>query len=110
MECCVTAEAAVGDRLSELAALMRAGGAGVGMGELLAAHRALAAVDPASRADAFYALRAALCSTRAELDLFAELFAFVFATPEGEQDNPLEALGEIERAAMPRIGVPAAQS
>ena len=37
--------AVVGTRLSQLAALMRAGGAAVGVGELLAAHRALAAVD-----------------------------------------------------------------
>ncbi len=58
---------------------MRAGGARVGVGELLAAHRALAAVDPSSREDAYFALRAALCSTRAELALFAEAFASVFA-------------------------------
>src|SRR5215210_3217527 len=83
---------------------MRAAGARVGVGELLAAHRALAAVDPASRSDAYFALRATLCSTRAELALFAEAFAAVFAT--GEPENPLAALGEIERAAMPRVGVP----
>jgi uncharacterized protein with von Willebrand factor type A (vWA) domain len=87
------------------AAPMRAGGARVGVGELLAAHRALAAVDPASREDAFFALRAALCSTRAELDLFAEAFAAVFASGL-EDEDPLHRLGEIERAAMPRVGVP----
>jgi uncharacterized protein len=92
------------ERVSELAAAMRAAGARVGVGELLAAHRALAAVDPASRSDAYFALRATLCSTRAELALFAEAFAAVFAT--GEPENPLAALGEIERAAMPRVGVP----
>ena len=43
------------------------GGARVGVGELLAAHRALAAVDAAPREEAFYALRAALCSSRADL-------------------------------------------
>ena len=37
---------------------MRAGGAPVGVGELLGAHRALAAVDASSRGDAFFALRA----------------------------------------------------
>src|SRR4051794_36490239 len=105
-----TAAAAVAARLSDLSALMRAGGARIGMGELLAAHRALAAVDPASRVDAFYALRTALCSTRAELDLFADAFAVVFAAADEEPENPLEALGEIERAAMPRVGVPAAPS
>ena len=46
-------------RLSSLAAYMRAGGAAVGVGELLAAHRALAAVDlgvPARRTAARRAL------------------------------------------------------
>ena len=95
---------AIESRVSELAAAMRAGGARVGVGELLAAHRALAAVDPASRADAYFALRTTLCSTRAELALFAEAFAVVFAVEEPE--NPLAALGEIERAAMPRVGIP----
>ncbi len=99
-----TAVRAIEAGVSELAAAMRAGGARVGVGELLAAHRALAAVDPASREDAYFALRASLCSTRAELALFAEAFALVFATEEPE--NPLAALGEIERAAMPRVGIP----
>ena len=85
-----------------------AGGARVGMGELLAAHRALAAVDPSSREDAFFALRAALCSTRSELALFAEAFAAVFAVRPDEAEDPLHQLGEIERAALPRIGVPQA--
>jgi uncharacterized protein len=92
-------------RLSSLAAYMRAGGAAVGVGELLAAHRALAAVDPASRRDAYLALRAALCSSRADFDLFAEAFAAIFA-PAVPPENPLEALGNIERAALPRTGVP----
>ena len=92
-------------RLSSLAAYMRAGGAAVGVGELLAAHRALAAVDPASRGEAYFALRAALCSSRADFDLFAEAFAIVFA--QGDDENPFEALGTIERAALPRMGLPA---
>ena len=97
---------AVTARVSSLAAAMRSGGAAVGVGELLAAHRALAAVDPASRADAFFALRAALCSSRADLALFADAFATVFAG--GEREDPLEALGRIEKAVLPRIGVPEA--
>ena len=103
-----TPAAALSERLSALAAAMRAGGARVGMGELLAAHRALAAVDPSSREDAFFALRAALCSTRAELALFAEAFAAVFAIEPADVEDPLHQLGEIERAAMPRVGVPQA--
>jgi uncharacterized protein len=99
------AAVAVGERVSALAAYLRASGAAVGVGELLAAHRALAAVDPTSRAEAYFALRAALCSSRADFDLFAEAFAVVFAAA-GEPENPLEALGNIERAALPRVGVP----
>jgi uncharacterized protein len=98
------ATSAVQARVSALAAAMRAGGARVGVGELLSAHRALAAVDPTDRTEAYLALRATLCSTRAELALFREAFAAVFATEPPE--NPLEALGEIEKAAMPRVGVP----
>ena len=93
--------------LSRLAALMRAGGAHVGVGDLLAAHRALAAVDAAQREEAFYALRAALCSSHADMAVFAEAFALAFATPEDEPRNELEQLGQIERAALPRLGIPA---
>jgi len=96
--------------LSHLAALMRAGGAHVGVGDLLAAHRALAAVDAAQRDEAFYALRAALCSSHADMTLFAEAFAIAFARPDDERpEDPLEQLGQIERAAMPRLGIPAEQ-
>src|SRR4051794_4180221 len=87
---------------------MRAGGARVGVGELLEAHRALAAVDPTRREDAFYALRAALRSTRAELAIFADAFAIVFAAVEHAHDDPLAELGLIEKAALPRMGIPQA--
>ena len=40
-----------------------------------------------------------------DLALFAEAFAAVFAVEE-HPTNPLAALGEIERAALPRVGVP----
>jgi uncharacterized protein len=104
-------ESAAGERvtgsLSRLAALMRAGGAHVGVGDLLAAHRALAAVDASQREEAFYALRAALCASHADMAVFAEAFAIAFAAPEEERTDPLSALGEIERAAMPRLGIPA---
>jgi uncharacterized protein len=97
--------AAIEARVSALAGYLRAAGAAVGVGELLAAHRALAAVDPASRPEAYFALRAALCSSRADFDLFAEAFAVVFA-PAELPENPLEALGTIEKAVLPRVGVP----
>src|SRR4051794_11576303 len=89
---------------------MRAGGARVGVGELLSAHRALAVVDPSSREDAYFALRAALCSTRAELAVFADAFALVFAPADSEHEDPLAQLGTIEKAAMPRVGVPQAET
>jgi uncharacterized protein with von Willebrand factor type A (vWA) domain len=93
--------------LSRLAALMRAGGAHVGVGDLLAAHRALAAVDGSEREEAFYALRAALCSSHADMAVFAEAFAIAFAAPDEPRDDPFEELGLIERAALPRTGLPA---
>jgi uncharacterized protein with von Willebrand factor type A (vWA) domain len=100
--------AAVTNSLSRLAALMRAGGARVGVGELLAAHRALGAVDASRREEAFFALRAALCSSHADTLLFAEAFGLAFAAPDDEREDPLEPLGQIERAALPRMGIPAA--
>jgi uncharacterized protein with von Willebrand factor type A (vWA) domain len=86
---------------------MRAGGAHVGIGDLLAAHRALAAVDASQREEAFYTLRAVLCSSHADMAVFAEAFALAFAAPEEEPRNELEQLGQIERAALPRMGIPA---
>jgi uncharacterized protein len=97
--------APVTERLSQLAAHMRAGGAAVGVGELLAAHRALAAVDAASPTEAYLALRAALCSSQADFARFAEAFAAVFPAP-GDESDPFERLGRIERAALPRVGIP----
>jgi uncharacterized protein with von Willebrand factor type A (vWA) domain len=101
---------AVSASLSRLAALMRAGGARVGLGDLLAAHRALAAVDASQREEAFYALRAALCASHADMALFAEAFAIAFAAPGDDHEDPLERLGQIERAALPRLGIPAETS
>ena len=98
----------MGEHLSSqvalLAAHMRAHGARVGLGEVLAAERALAAVDAADRTEVFYALRAALCSTRAELNGFAAAFTVVFGADEAP--NPLDDLGEIAKQALPRVAVP----
>jgi uncharacterized protein with von Willebrand factor type A (vWA) domain len=99
---------AVTERLTALTRLMRAEGARVGLGEVLAGHRALAAVDPASRTDAYYALRAALCSSRAELAAFDAAFAAVFAAPESDEPPmPLEELAALPSAALPQTNVPA---
>ena len=69
-------------QVAALAAEMRAHGARVGLGEVLGAERALAAVDASDRTEVFYALRAALCSTRAELSQFAIAFTVVFGSDE----------------------------
>jgi uncharacterized protein len=71
---------------------------------VLTAHRALAAVDSTARADVFFALRAALCSTRAEYAAFAAAFSAVFALEQ--EPSPLDDLGEIAKAALPRVAVP----
>ncbi len=99
---------AVTGRISALAEYMRVAGAPVGVGEVVAALRALEAVNPVSRRESFFALRASLCSSRADFDLFAEAFAVVFAPGEPFED-PFEALGKIEKAALPRVGVPIEQ-
>jgi uncharacterized protein with von Willebrand factor type A (vWA) domain len=93
-------------QVSALAAEMRAHGARVGLGEVLAAQRALAAVDASSRTEAFFALRAALCSTRAEMNAFAGAFTAVFGSDEPA--NPLDELGELAKQALPRVAVPPA--
>ena len=98
---------AVTDRLSALAAAQRALGSRVGVGELLAAHRALAAIDPCSREDSRLALRVVLCSERADLERFERAFATVFGGPPPEQPA-LEELGMIERAALPTAAIPGA--
>ena len=90
--------------LQELAAALRARGVRVGVGELLAAHRALAAVDAGSREQAFYALRATLCSGHADHDPFAAAFLAVFGPgTRPPEDDPFEELGALA-AAPPRAG------
>jgi uncharacterized protein with von Willebrand factor type A (vWA) domain len=93
-------------RLALLAASMRSAGARVGVDELIAAHRALAAVDPADRSAAYFALRATLCSRRDDFAAFDAAFAELFLPPVREApDLP----PELEPAALvlPRMAVPA---
>jgi uncharacterized protein len=93
----------VAARLGELAAAMRAQGTRVGVGELLAAHRALDAVDCGSRDEARLALRTVLCSQRVDLPRFDLAFVEVFGDghPPGGNE-PLSELGAIEKEALPR--------
>src|SRR3954468_5538733 len=92
-------------RLGLLAASLRAGGVRVGVGELLSAHRALAAVDPSSRSDAYNALRTVLCSRKDDLEVFDAAFVEAFGEPW--QEEPLrsempEGMDEIARAVLPK--------
>src|SRR5919107_2508132 len=90
---------AVTGKLSLLVAAMRAGGARVGVGDLVTAHRALAAVDPASRSDSYLALRAALCKRYEDLEIFDAAFDGAFPAPT---DPLIDAVATL----APRIGVP----
>src|SRR4051794_29307325 len=95
-------------RLGLLAASLRAGGVRVGVGELLAAHRALAAVDPSSRGYAYNALRTVLCSRHSDLEVFDAAFVEVFGDPPSpafEREEPPEAL-EIATVALPKTPAP----
>ena len=92
--------------LGSLAAEMRSLGARVGLGELLKAHRALDAVDAASPLDSKLALRAALCSGRGDLERFELAYQAVFGAGRVFDPSSLDQLGAVERAALPRAGVP----
>jgi uncharacterized protein len=96
-------------RLVLLAASMRAAGARVGIDELLGAHRALAAVDPADRGAAYFALRATLCSRRDDFAAFDAAFAELFAAPvhvPPELAQPPELLDSVASLVLPRVAVP----
>ena len=94
-------------RLTLLVASMRAGGARVGIGQLLAAHRALAAIDPSDRNSAYFALRASLCSRRADLAAFDAAFAEWFSAPPPESPEAPPALDEVASLVLPRVAMPA---
>jgi uncharacterized protein with von Willebrand factor type A (vWA) domain len=93
-----SAALAVTARLSLLVASMRAGGARLGVGDLVTAHRALAAVDASSRGESYLALRAALCKRYEDLELFDAAFEGAF--PGAAVIDPAVA------ALAPRIAVP----
>jgi uncharacterized protein with von Willebrand factor type A (vWA) domain len=72
-------------RVGALAAAMRGRGAAVGTGQVLAAHRALAAVDAADPRQARAALRATLCSGPEDVRRFDAALAEAFAAPAAEE-------------------------
>jgi uncharacterized protein len=89
-------------RLSELAGELRARGVRAGTGELVAAQRALAAVDPASPVQAKLALRAALCAGRGDLAAFELAFAH-WASERASPDRP--QIDPVATAVLPRAAV-----
>jgi uncharacterized protein len=91
-------------RLVALVASVRAGGVRAGVGELVAAHRALAAVDPSSRSDARSALRSVLCSRREDIEPFEAAFAAWFDEYAPAPEPPVD-LGPAGMV-LPRIAVP----
>ena len=106
-----SAPVGVTDGLSLLAAEMRAAGARVGVGEVLAAHRALDAVDPASRTDAKLALRTVMCSRREDLERFEHAFLVVFGDEHAAgREQSLGELGAIEREVLPRAAIATASA
>ena len=94
-------------RLTLLAASLRAAGVRVGVGELLAAHKALAAIDPVDREAAYFALRTTLCSRHDDFAAFDAAFAEWFAPPAPPPPEVQPALTEAASLALPRTGVAA---
>jgi uncharacterized protein len=98
----------VSDQLAALTAGLRAQGSRVGVGELLAAHQALDAVDCTSREDARLALRAVLCSERGDIAKFERAFISVFGAgraPLGA--TPFDELEGMPQEVLPHAGIPA---
>jgi uncharacterized protein len=92
-------------RLSELATALRARGARVGTGQLILAHRALAAIDPSSPVEARLALRATLCASRADLAAFDAAFTLWGGERARAPSQPL--IDPVATAVLPRAAVPA---
>src|SRR5919107_5469503 len=91
---------AVTGKLSLLVAAMRAGGARVGVGDLITAHRALNAVDASSRSESYLALRAALCKRYEDLEIFDAAFEGAFPPPEPDP------FSDAVKTLAPRMAVP----
>jgi uncharacterized protein len=100
---------AVTGPLSELTSALRAEGMRVGVGELLNAHRGLAAIDAGSREDARLALRAILCSSHADLERFERAFVAVFGDDRVRGRSPgFDDVAVIARPAIPHAAIPGA--
>ncbi len=89
--------------MARLGAELRARGVRVGVGELLAAHRALDVIDAARPDEARAALHAVLCSRHDDLAAFDAAWRATFG------GDPLrDPMAELQGAslALPRVGDP----
>ena len=100
------ASGAVVERLTMLAALMRAGGVRVGTGEIETAARALRAIDASRRGDAYLALRAVLCSKRSDHPVFEAAFSAVFGEPGGADGPDRAGMPPGAELVLPRVAAP----
>ena len=101
---------AVVARIGELVAAFRDRGGRAGVGEVVTSVRALACVDCASREEARVALRTVLCCSRGDVERFELAFEAVFGVGWLDAGGPLQELGGIERAALPRVAIPGSAS
>ena len=97
---------ALTSRLGLLSLSMRAGGVRLGVGELLGAHRALAAVDPSDRREAYFALRTVLCSRREDFEVFDAAFSEAFGGGGGVPAQQPDVLDDVAKMVLPRVTVP----
>ena len=91
--------------LGRLAARLREEGLRAGLGELLAAHRALDAVDAGDVTQARLALRAALCARREDVEVFERVWA-AWLAEHAVRTDPL--LDPAVQMAVPHVAVPGA--
>jgi uncharacterized protein len=94
------------DRVGELGERLRSSGHRVGVGEVLAAHRAVAAVDPADKDQVFYALRAVMCSSQAEWAQFRDAFDAVFAGSVSDVAPPPPGFDDLAKLVLPKMAIP----
>jgi uncharacterized protein with von Willebrand factor type A (vWA) domain len=100
------ASGAVLERLTTLAALLRAGGVSVGTGQIEAGARAMTAIDASQRGDVYLALRAVLCSKRTDHAVFDGAFSAVFGEPGSDDLPDRSGMPPGAELVVPRVAAP----
>ena len=95
--------AGVSPRLSRLAERLRANGVECGLEDVMTAHRALAEVEPKRRL-ARAALRASLCSSKRDLEVFDRVFEELFGDEPPSPLDPGKGDSAAEGPARPGAG------